>query len=658
MIGRLRCRKESGFTLVETLASMTIFVIVTLGVVPVMTSALTASGMSRSRTVADNAARAAMERLSGIKFYTSYDAKPTRVDVLDLYFPKASNAGLLATQSYSATAANPPLANASGGGTGVFTTTCPDLDNPACPRSIPAGHTLVFKASFVEPVTTSTPQTYRMVTPSSGYAWNVSGSDKPASDLLDVSVTDTWTYGGKSRSLSLRSIVGERTFQPATAVETTGTTPPSPPPGPSGGVRIQGEARLDYAFQGTTGFVTNATGGVCSAEPCNRSDLIFTVGHGAARVETKDVSSADVSMRYAEGRIVRSYAPGVTPPESPPPDLAYMTGSYATLQAPPAASVPLGPTQIGTFYATHPENLTNQARIYDNQLAGMKADVGSETPLAEASFQVPASPSSADVWMNNSQRDSSSIGPMHMDATMPVFFTVRGGTGPQTPNGYVRANTGALNTSTRRVQTTAFANLPGFYLYRIYAGNSGRDSYYPLGFSAFSAKVDCKSTGNPATATATAEWSVYLTLSYDTANAANGGTVRGAIRTLTLRSSGVDDVDGVLLPEGGAAWLKAQNPLIWDGNSVCCSSTSDIYLFETRDANGTLTKRGYLTDFTTLKNPPTTVSADGRRTTASVDGAIRIETASLRQYVSPIDLPDTAMTLSFGNLSCSAVDNR
>lgn len=656
MIGLLRRPKESGFTLVETLASLTIFVIVTLGVIPVMTSALTASGMSRSRAVADNTARAAMERLSGIRFYTSYDAKPAQVDVLDLFFPRASSSGLLPTQSYSSSDANPPLATAPGGGTGVFTTTCPDLNNPACPRAIPAGHTLVFKASFVQPVTTTTPQTYRIVTPPSSYAWNVSGSDKPPADLVDISVTDTWTYGGKARTMSLRSIVGERTFTPATAVETTGTPAPGTPPPASGGVRIQGEARLDYLLQGTTGFVTNATGGVCTVEPCNRSDLIFTVGKGTARIETKDVSTADVSMRYAEGRIVRSYAPGVTPPASPPPDLAYMTGSYAALHAPPAANVPLGPTQVGTFYVTHPENSTNQARIYDNQLAGMKADVGAETPVAEASFQVPTSTNAADVWMNNSQRDFSSTGPMHMDASMPIFFTIRGGTAPQTPNGYVRANTGALNTTSRRVQTTAYANLPSFYLYRIYAGKNGADSYYPLGFSGFTAKVDCNSTGNPATASATATWSLYLTLSYDTSNSTSGGTVRGAIRTLTLRSSGSDDVDGV--PVDGPAWLKAQNPLIWDGNSVCCTSTSDIYLFETRDpSTGALTKRGYLTDFTTLKNPPTTVSADGRTTTASIDGAIRIETASLRQGMDP-DIPDTSMSLSLGNLSCNSVDNR
>ena len=665
MIGEWRTdRGCAGFTLAETLASLVIFMIVTLGVVPLIATSLSSSGASRAQAIGDNSARAAMERLSGIKYYTSYDAKPAKVDLLDLYYPKASATGLLASQSYSSSAPNPPLATATGGTTGVFTTTCPDPSNPACPRTIAPGHTLVYRASFISPVTTTTPQTYRMVTPPANYAWNSSGLDAPSADMLDISVTDSWVYGGKTRSVVLRSIVGERRFTPVAAVDGAGGTPPpggtaAPPPAPSGAARIQGEARLDYDLQGSTGFSMTSTGAPCVTEPCNRSDLNFTVGKGLARIETKDVSTADVSMRYAEGRVVRSYAAGVTPPASPPPDLAYVTGSYAEMHAPPYNFLATGPTQIGTRYLTHSENATNQARIYDNQLSGMKVDVGSEMPTAESYYRVPTSALAADVWMNNSQRDFVSTGPMHLDPAQPIFYTVRVGVlgdpnAPITPNGYVKANTGALNTPTRRVQTTAFANFPGFQFFRIWAGNNGRDAYNPVTFSYFTALVDCNSTANPATASATASWQVDLGIYFDGTN--TGTTARTGSHAVTLRSSGNDTLNGASVPDAVAS-LKALNPLFWDGNSVCCTSTSDIYMFETRDASGNLTRRGYFADWDTLKSPPTSVSADGRATSASIEGALRVETASLRQTMAP-DVPDTSMTFSFGNLSCSAVDNR
>lgn len=645
--------RDHGFTLVETIASLAIFMLVTLGVVPVIASSLSASGMSRTQTVADNAARAAMERLSGIKYYTSYDARPARVDLLDLYFPQASNGGLLASQTYSATASNPPLAPATGGGTGVFTNTCPDTSNPACPRDIPPGHTIVYKASFVAPVNTTTPQTYKIVTPPSGYVWNVSGLDAPPADMLDVTVTDSWTYGGKTRSVTLRSIVGDRTFVPASATETSGTPAPSAPPPPSDTVRIQGEARMDYALQGTTGFSMTSTGAACATEPCNRSDLTLTVGKSNARIETKDVSTASVSTRYAEARLVRSYPAGQTPPAEPPPDLAYLSGSYSSMTAPPYNYLAVGQNQVGTRYLTHPENNTNQARIYDNQVVGMKVDVGSETPTAEGAFEVPTSASAADVWMNNSQRDPSSEGPMHMDVGYPIFYTVRWGVTPPTPNGYTKANTGALGSPDRRVQTKSYVNLPGFYFYRLYAGRNGREAYNPLLFYNFFATADCKSTANPSTAYATASWSVDLAMQYDNSN--NGATTSDGDYAVTLRP-GPDTLNGATVTDA-IAQLKAANPLLYDGSSVCCSSTSDIYLFETRDASGNLTKRGYFTDWSQLDNPIATESADGRTTTATVQGALRVETASLRQTMNP-DVPDTAMTFSFGNISCSAVDNR
>jgi hypothetical protein len=79
------------------------------------------------------------------------------------------------------------------------------------------------------------------------------------------------------------------------------------------------------------------------------------------------------------------------------------------------------------------------------------------------------------------------------------------------------------------------------------------------------------------------------------------------------------------------------------------SAATDIYLFNQPSAS----KKGYLEDLTSNKNPTTSVSADGRTVSASIDGAIRIDTNQLHATN-----PDTAYNVSVGKLGCEAVDNR
>ncbi|HEY7873784.1 MAG TPA: type II secretion system protein, partial [Actinomycetota bacterium] len=98
--------RQGGFSLLEVLAALGVFAVVTLGVVPLLGSALKASSTSRSETVAEEAARTIMERIQGTKWYVSYDAKPNkRVDILDLYYPQAASNSAMG-QSFSSNAAN------------------------------------------------------------------------------------------------------------------------------------------------------------------------------------------------------------------------------------------------------------------------------------------------------------------------------------------------------------------------------------------------------------------------------------------------------------------------------------------------------------------------------------------------------------------------
>jgi Tfp pilus assembly protein PilV len=74
------------------MAALGVFAVVTLGVVPLLGSAIKASSASRAETVAQEAARNVMERIQGTKWYVSYDAKANkRVDILDLYYSHAQS---------------------------------------------------------------------------------------------------------------------------------------------------------------------------------------------------------------------------------------------------------------------------------------------------------------------------------------------------------------------------------------------------------------------------------------------------------------------------------------------------------------------------------------------------------------------------------------
>jgi hypothetical protein len=107
-------------------------------------------------------------------------------------------------------------------------------------------------------------------------------------------------------------------------------------------------------------------------------------------------------------------------------------------------------------------------------------------------------------------------------------------------------------------------------------------------------------------------------------------------------------LNGVSVPNGVAS-LIAQNPLEFDGSTPA----TDMYMFEERDANGNITKHGYISTMSENKSPVTTISPDGRSASVSLDSALRIETASLSTT-----FPDTQTTFAFDRMSCSATDNR
>ncbi|HEY7873833.1 MAG TPA: prepilin-type N-terminal cleavage/methylation domain-containing protein [Actinomycetota bacterium] len=650
---------QHGFSLLEVLAALGVFAVVTLGVVPLLGSALKASSTSRSETVAEEAARTIMERIQGTKWYVSYDAKPNkRVDILDLYYPQAASNSAMG-QSFSSNAANAPLV----GTGGVFTTTCappPVTANPACNFEVPEGHNVTIKTSFIRKRTpATTPETYEIVTPcvtlpcstpyTAPYAWNSQGNDMPAATLMDVNVTVGWTQHGKARSFSLRAILGERKFSATGAVDAgpSPTAGASTAPVSTGVAKIHGNAVIDYVVQAQTGYSSSTAwpANGCPVAPC-KSEGTYTFGMSESTINTEDTgSTADQTNKVADFRIVRTYPANQAPPSTPPPDLANVQGATAVKHAPPYSLTTQAALSAPTQPIMHPElpQTPVQAVVYGGEVKNVKVDIANELPQAEGEFKTYGTTSGIqETQITNSQIDYTTL---DLDPTQPLFFMTKyTGTNPMGLGAHTKANTFALNSASRAVQTQSLAGFSAGTWLRTNNGNRSWNSFF---FNNFVANVNCKATGNSATASATATWSVDLSGYYDPSN--NGSTPNGGtLWTAKLNSSGNDIFNGASVPDALAS-LKALNPLEIDVST----NTNDIYLFEKRDASGVITQKGYFSDMTALKNPPTSVSEDGRTVTASIDGALRIDTASLNAAI-----PETQTSFSFIKTSCEAVDNR
>lgn len=648
---------QRGFSMIEVLVAMLIFSVVTLGVVPLLAMSMKAGHLSRTSSVAEELARNAMERVRGIKYFTSYDAKPNkRVDLLDLYYPQVTGA-FLPGQSYAAASTNPPVV----GTGGVFETVCPPPSgsNPACPSDIPAGYALTFKAAFVKPITGTTPQVYVMTTPGSTYRWDTaSGGNHLPADLMDLGVTASWSAAGGPKTFTLRTIIGDRKFSPPPAVNAGAGASPTPSPGPiQSRDRIKGRATIDYTFHGETGHSVNASGTGCPTPPC-KSETIADIGLAESRIQLQDFATADQEVSYGNVRIVRTYAPGQTPPATPAEDLAGARGATSTLHAPPTTTLSSDALVNVATSVPHPD-LQNaaQARLYESENKNIKVSVDNELPMAQGTFgtKTGATELGVEFWLNNYQRD---VAGMYFNDTSPVaylngpFSDPAYGYNPTRLGSSTSAITGALGTAGRGVTSTATAGFPLLYVDRLTLPNSSPILLYVQNFRS---SVNCKSTATPGTATATATWSAQLGFVYDPLN--DGKIPRSmSSASMTLNSSGNDVYSGVSYPDALSV-LRSQNYLIIDGSSVCCSSTSDIYMFEERNSSGVITKRGYFRSITASKNPFTYVSTDARTTQAAIDGAIRIDTASLNQ-TSATPVPETATSMSLGKLSCESVDNR
>lgn len=175
---------DEGFGLVEILIAMTIFAIVSVSTAPMLLGGLRAGRAAQLNLQGKALAQERLEKMRNLPFHVARQ-NGQYLDVLDIYFRDLLPSGLLAAgdtcsaRSYDSTTATYSCTIASLGG-----------DYP--------GFSQVVRTTFLD-------FQRGTVVPPSTYDSQTSGNDSPASALLGVAVTTSWTQGGKSSSYTLRS---------------------------------------------------------------------------------------------------------------------------------------------------------------------------------------------------------------------------------------------------------------------------------------------------------------------------------------------------------------------------------------------------------------------------------------------------------------------
>jgi len=583
--GRVPWGVAEGYSLLEVLAALTVFSIVTLGIAPMLIFSIEGAGSSRGSNVAKNIAVEVMERARGLPYHVAYNAQPSRVDLLDLYFPMDAAGDVYVTSCDATTTAN-----------------------PACPKLVPGGVKLRFSASFVEPDTGTTPETYSTVAVPTSYRWDSTiGADAPPSQLLQIALRSEWTYRGRTRNVSMTTLFGNRRYNVV--------GPPADPtasPTPENNIKVRAIANQEYTLQVTTGYQDSRG---------NVSQLRATSGRTNSHVEIGVATVARQLTRSAEFRLTeeptatRDYAI----------DLASMDGATYSDEAPPDDS---DAWAVRSTQLKHP-GVGSTIAFMGETYAGGFVYAQNALPAVYGLFEGDISNKTAqEVWVDN-QADGAS--PLRLDPNRPmvsVFERDPKFTGDDDLWGGSQSNITATTASDRHAQAVARAE--------IWRVDILPTTFAPAGVVQIEnlfGRVECTATANSGTAIAKAEWTATLRYWSDSKN---DGTVSGSYQSVSL--SGTRSSDPL-------AAIKTNNPLVYDGTTA----SADVYLFSD-PSQGRL---GYLGAWSSLTPVPSSIDAAGRVTTAGIATAIRIETEPTNPAIS-----ESKINVSAANLTCLAEDLR
>jgi type II secretory pathway pseudopilin PulG len=611
---------EKGLTLVETLAAMLVFALVTLGIIPLFISALRGSNLSRSFTVGKNLALEAMERVRGLPFRVKSTTK--RLDVLDLYFPQGDPAGLPANQTLTGN---------------TLVTICDDATTGSapCPEGfVPADYALTFTARFVtvcdaavtatcQPVPPGGTERYETETVPTTYAWN--GNDEPPTSLLLMHIESSWQQLGRDRSFEIESLISDRRF---------------------GDLKIDGSARVDHVLDIRTGFEVGAG---------QLSNLTVTAGDSDSRIESKLLNTADHASTSVRMALVDEVLPDLASDE--------VVGEGESAQAPED----FGPT---TPVTSDPPALLHgelgNASVADANLTSVSAvavGVNDNTPTSEGEVGVgegsPADPLGV-LWMEN-QAESGALSPLRLVDQGRVAWLRPSATAAVGP---MLARTGAdstlISASPRFVETTADAELGSLRLLPTdFTGGAFEGAVIVV--EDFVGNVTCSSqAAGVANPDPSATWSARFR--YWKEEQANDGVTAGGYVTLPLTQA---------TPASDLSTLASNPPMVYEDP---INFLDDIYLFPVTktyqnvqesglDLNGNgnvddlipeLEHRhaGYLSVID-LGSTSTEKDSAGRVTSARIDGALTFTTEPTNPTVD-----DSRISVSMGTMSCDALDAR
>ena len=654
-------RSDRGLSLVETLVAITIFALITIGIVPLLGTAMRGSAATRTESVGRNLAAKTLERLRGLQYHTAYSATPRKVDLLDHFFPGR-------TPAYAPPSTKTGFDTASNS----FVTTCDNLSTaPACktlPSSaeIPDGYTVEVRLTFKDVDTPST-----TVPVPASYAWDAAtDQDAPPSLLAQVNVTTTWTVGASQRTFNLASYLADR--QRASLPSGSGPPPPPPPgpPAPPASVKLRAEARIDYAVEGTTTYQDT------QSTP-RKTDVTLTMGTAQAYGEQLDSGSkADLTVRAGTVRAVRAADPADSGDAGVD---SSVTGAVLDAHAPPdATSTTTTTTTTNQTLNTTEVNAPNGMGYVSPSQAGTLTGTRGAGPIVTGGLPFvkgyydfngttsysPVTSNQVHMWLNAQYSPSSSSLPG--SATTENPYNVRTSIGnnwykmlairdPHSipgfpdPRGEVEIDSTDVAPASTRVVHAKSTISPGGSILFLPTYNLTSDTSLFM-FEDFTASVTCDAKADPAySSTATGSWSAKLRYHHDSNN--NSSTALGSFVT-TLPTQTLTGNPHV--PVGDTNPLQTiknlnggNGPLVYDNSN----STYEVYLFE---GNG---KRGILKDWS-MSGLQTSISADDRVVSAEYNGIIRVETSPLRGPLPTTAHPQSDMTLSIGKLGCKAEDYR
>ena len=566
-MNRLRRSTDRGFTLIEVLAALLVFSIITLGIVPLLAISMKAASLARTGTVAKNAGLKAMEHARDLPYYISFAAQNKRVDLLDMYFPGITT--LNVNQTYAGT---PNY---------TFTTRCISGSTvPGCPQDLPAGYTVTYVSQFVKPVDAGTNTvSYTPTAPPAGFAWNAAGNlDLPPSQLVLMKVTTTWQAGGKARSYLMTSLLSDRKF---------------------GEVRIQGSAKVSYGLQALTTYAGSSSD----------AELIAKLGIGESNVQSRSASTA-TQVVTGGSLVLTETGSGSTSATL----MDEFTGADVAYDAPPnqtpSATSASGGAVVNDDLSGSPVVAGLGGTTAAGPTPGLGVTVANELPTARGGFSFAQVIGQEDLWVNT----QTTYTDKHLNPAKHILSVRPRTLGTETgASGATFAETFGLGTAGRGVATNATVTvnevqlLPATFIPTTPAS--------VIQITNFTATVDCKATAVAATTVASPTWTAQLKFWSDPTN--NGNFTGSAYTTLNLSGNTTD----VLSTYGVGAGKT--NPLVYDG----ATNSADIYLFEDDATN----KEGYLSGWSSLYNVTTTGfqkdAASGRTASADIGGALRIDTA-------------------------------